>query len=461
MSADLSARPLVEDPLPPSEPPRPRRRATAWSRHRRELVVFIGIAVFVLVAVAAGTVLLSERIARQTAMTEAQTMAKRIGTVLVGPLLTDSQNNVPGRYEELNRQVRARVEDGSVSRMLVWNDRGTVIWSSDLSEVGDTLPTPTKELLQAVEGKTVSDIDPDPELTPPGQVPSPQVEVYTPITVAGDQMAFEIYLNYNGVSRQAAQIRNEIVPMAIGALVLLQLVQVPIAVSLARRVGRHENERTELAERILTASDKERRAIASDLHDGPVQDLAGVSYALSALKSGVAEQQRPQIDRLVGAVRNAVLSLRRLMVDIYPPDLSGPGLTAAVGDLVEPLRGHGLLVHYEPAPLPDMAPEVAAVVYRTAKETLSNVAQHAAARGVWVTLEETRLDGRPAVHLCVADDGIGFPETGIDKRTLGHLGLRLVVDRVEDLGGVCELGEGPDGDGARISAVLPLRPPPG
>jgi signal transduction histidine kinase len=424
-------------------------------------VAFIGIAVLVLIAVAAGTVVLSERIARRSAMEEAERTTQRLGSVLVGPLLEDALNNVPGRRAELDRQVNARLRDGSIASLLVWDGEGRIIWSSDRQLDGDVVPA-TKELLEAVAGRTISDIDDHPETSNLSAVETgPLVEVYTPITLQGRRMAFEAYIEYGVVARQATLLRSEIVPMAIGALVLLQLVQVPIAVSLARRVGRQENERTELAERILTASDRERRAIAADVHDGPVQDLAGVSYALSALKPAVAEQQRPQVDRLVGAVRNAVLSLRRLMVDIYPPDLSGPGLTAAVGDLVEPLRGHGLLVHYEPGQLPDMAPEVAAVIYRTAKETLSNVAQHAAARGVWVTLEETRLDGRPAVHLCVADDGIGFPETGIDKRTLGHLGLRLVVDRVEDLGGVCELGEGPDGDGARISAVLPLRPPPG
>ncbi len=190
------------------------------------------------------------------------------------------------------------------------------------------------------------------------------------------------------------------------------------------------------------------------MHDGPVQDLAGVSYALSALRTSVPEERQPTVDKLVGAVRHAVQSLRRLMVDIYPPDLSGPGLAVAITDAAEPLRAVGIEVLVDAAPLPETAPDVTAVLYRTAKESLANVAHHAQAKRVWITLEETALRGAPAVRLEVADDGVGFP-VSTDKRGEGHLGLALLRDRVVDLGGTVTLGDRPGG-GAMLTAVVPL-----
>ena len=63
---------------------------------------------------------------------------------------------------------------------------------------------------------------------------------------------------------------------------MLELVQIPLACSLARRLQLRQREREALLQRALDASEVERRQIASDLHDGVVQDLAGVAYSLSA-----------------------------------------------------------------------------------------------------------------------------------------------------------------------------------
>ena len=68
----------------------------------------------------------------------------------------------------------------------------------------------------------------------------------------------------------------------LGALILLALIQLPLAWQLARRVRRTQDEREKLLRHAIEASDVERRRIARDLHDGVVQDLAAVSYSLSA-----------------------------------------------------------------------------------------------------------------------------------------------------------------------------------
>ena len=462
MSAEVLSPGAGDSVRTDARPARPGSRSrgsgSRWSwgsRPRRELTAFLAVALLALVAVSAGTVVVSERIARANALAEAQRTATRLGQLLIAPLLTDYLRGMPGALADLDRIVDYRMSDESVMSMVVWTAEGRVLYASHEELIGEAY-APTPELLAAVGGTVVADVDENPETAYRGVATGPMVEVYTPLTAGGQSLAFEAYFSYDRIEREAALLRARIIPMAIGALVALQLVQVPIATSLARRVRRHEAERAELMERTLTDSDRERRAVAADLHDGPVQDLAGVSYALGALRMSVPDGQQATVDRLVGAIRHAVQSLRRLIVDIYPPDLSGPGLGVAIDDLAEALRAQGLTVSLEADPLPGLPPDTAAAVYRTAKETLANVATHARATSVRVRLEATEHDDRAAVLLEVTDDGVGFPETGIDRRSEGHLGLRLVVDRVGHLGGRVQFGRGPGG-GAVVTAVVPFQ----
>ena len=440
---------MSAEPGSSSAGPVPARRRTVWGR---ELAAFCATALLVLIAVSAGTVWLSERIARANALEEAERTAQRLAQFLIEPALAEAPAGAPGRFDELDRAAENRMSDGSVVRMVVWRATGEVVWATEPELVGRDLG-PSEGVLAAIGGDTVAEVDERPE-TAAGGEPRTLLEVYTPLAGPGEQLAFEAYFAYDGIARQAARLRGQIIPMAIGALVVLQLVQVPIATSLARRVRRQEAERTALVQRNVEASDRERRAIAADVHDGPVQDLAGVSYALSALRGSLPEERQPTVDKLVGAVRHAVQSLRRLMIDIYPPDLSGPGLGVAISDSAEPLRAAGIEVLIDAAPLPETPPDVTAAIYRTAKEALANVAHHAQAKRTWITLEETSLRGTPAVRLEVADDGVGFPAS-TDKRAEGHLGLALLRDRVVDLGGTVTLGDRL-GSGALLTAVLPL-----
>jgi len=408
----------------------------------------------VLAAVSGGILLLTERIARANALAEAERSADRLGRLLIAPLLADVLRGTPGALEDLDRVVGYRTSDGSVTSIVVWRPDGRVLYSNEEEIVGEVFE-PSDDLRAAAEGAVVSDVNEEPETAYESVRPGPMLEVYTPLDVDGERLVFEAYFSYDRIAREASALRWQIIPMAVGGLVLLQLVQIPIAASLARRVRRTEAERAELVERTLTDSERERRAIAADLHDGPVQDLAGVSYALGALRLSTPADQHPTVDRLVGVLRHAVQSLRRLMVDIYPPDLSGPGLGDALRDLIEPLRAEGITVSLETGPLPALSPDLAATVYRSAKETLANVVTHARAQHVWVRLEVIEQDRAPAVLLEVADDGVGFPAEGIDRRSEGHLGLRLVVDRVRHLGGRVDFGQRPGG-GAVVTATLPI-----
>jgi len=432
-----------------------RARATRRRGPQRELRTFLASAVLVLLAVSAATIWVSREIARANALADAERIAVRLTDGLVAPVLRQAIAGEPGQWEQLDRDVRTRMNDGSITSVDIWTADGTVLYSTE-GQLAGTVIKPTPQLRAAIRGEVVSDIDDDPETATDGPPPEPELEVYVPLSIDGTPLAVETYLSSAVIDRQAALLREVIIPLIIGALIALQLIQVPIAVSLSRRVRRQDAERAQLMKRHLAASDRERRTVAADIHDGPVQELAGVGYALSALRPSVPPERQSTLDHLSVAVRRAVQSLRRLMVDVYPPDLSGPGLGDAIATMTHPLAEQGVDVSIDCTPLPQVSSDVAAVLYRTAKEAVTNVDRHAQAGRLWVTLEATELDGQPAVRLEVADDGVGFLPDAVNRRKQGHLGLQLLRDRVIDLGGTVELGSRLDG-GAVVTAVVPAQ----
>jgi two-component system NarL family sensor kinase len=432
---------------------------------RRELVAFVAVALVVLFAVAAITILITEKLARDSARREAEIAASRMAEFLVQPLLDNVLNGELEDQRDLDEIMDIRMRDGSITEVFVWNAEGLILYSTDGNRIGTRVP-PTPELLAAIDGDVTSDIDDDSEVDEPDLHAEPQLEVYAPISAGGRSLAFEAYFSTAMIEEDAALLRQRTLPLALGTLVVLQVLQFPIAASMARRLSRQQADRTELVQRNLVASDRERRMIAADLHDGPVQDLAGVSYGLSALKPSVPERQQATVDRMVTATRRAVASLRRLMVDIYPPDLSGPGLADALRGLGGELRDEqGLMVEVDAEPLPAMSSASAAIVYRTAKEALANVVKHAEARTVLIRLRRAELDGSPAVYLSVEDDGVGLPVAPDDDdeapevieraESNGHFGLRLVRERITEAGGTFTLANREEG-GAALEALLPV-----
>lgn len=431
------------------------KRQPFHSRFRRELVVFVFASVVTLAAVAVGIGLLSSRIASEIARDDAQDAAVRMGRLLVAPLLPEYLDGSPTGREYLDRVVTNRLSDGSVAMLVVWAPDGRVVYASDSALIGRSFQ-PTAELITADERREiyseVNRVPPDPVAARLN--PHPDVEVYVPLDVEGHRLIMEAYTRAGSIAKHAAQVRARILPAALGALVLLQLVQLPVVVSLARRLTGRERERRELLARSLSASERERQSIAADLHDGPVQELAGVAYGLAALRGSVPEEQRPLVDRLGATLRRGIESLRRLMFDIYPPDLTRETLPDALHDLAAPLSESGTAVRVEIKDLPDeVTPEVAAVLYRTTKEALGNVQKHAGASMVTVSLEGTATDGLPGARLTVTDDGIG-PRRHTGGRE-GHLGLRLVRDRVSQIGGTVSLRPASEG-GTVLDVQVPL-----
>ncbi|MDT4959582.1 MAG: two-component system, NarL family, sensor kinase [Pseudonocardiales bacterium] len=416
---------------------------------RRALLIMAASAMLAFGIVATATVFVAHAIARHTALAEAERSARSMADTVFVPALPGAIRRDPASIATLQRAVAARKRSGAIVRVKVWTRDGRVVFSDEPSIVGHRFDL-GKELELVIDNQVsksdLSNLDEAENVAETGQF-NRLVEVYTPITLEdGTQLAFETYSTDARVSTAEHALVRELVPLSLGSLVILLIAQLPISMWLVRRVGAAQQERGRLLNNSLIASARERRQIARELHDGVVQDLAGVGYAVGALAQsmhpGAGTDTARTLDRVSGAVQDSVARLRTLMVDIYPPDLSSDGLRSAIEGLVIPLRGQGILVDVDIELSTEPAPEVAATLYRCAREALTNVVKHADATHVTVNLTG---DARTVV-LRVQDDGRGVEPADLDRRAEGHLGLQLLRDAAKDLGGelsvVTELGAG-------------------
>ena len=215
----------------------------------------------------------------------------------------------------------------------------------------------------------------------------------------------------------------------------------------------HARERELLLRQALEASDAERHRIARNLHDGVVQDLAAISVGLRSRGERGSGDAEATMLRAAEATAEAIDELRTLLREIAPPDLQEIGLTAALQELVEPLRGERIEVSLGiDGAAEEVRGPVLATVYRIAQEALRNVGEHS--RAGHVRVEVRQREGR--IDLEIADDGVGFSaERRHQQAVAGHLGLSLIHALARELGGELEIRSAPQ-HGTTLRAELPL-----
>jgi len=274
------------------------------------------------------------------------------------------------------------------------------------------------------------------------------LEVYLPIeTPGGLPLRYEAYYRSSFISARGRRIFGEFAPLMVGGLLLLALIQLPLAWWLAKRVQRGQDERERLLRRAIEASDVERRRIARDLHDGVVQDLTAVSFSLSAAAEGAPAPYDDELREAAAETRHGIGQLRTLLVEIYPPELHRAGLEAALTDVLASASARGLETALTVDPDTALGHATEALFFRVAQEAIRNSVKHAGAEHVSVSVRA--WDGR--ARLEVADDGRGFdPATAGGD---GHFGLRAVEELVHEAGGELELDSAP-GEGARVSVEV-------
>jgi two-component system NarL family sensor kinase len=404
-----------------------------------------------------GTAIAARRIGEREAITEARATASSRAEGLVSPALQDSLvDGDPAARQAVADVVRVGVLDNSLVRVKIWTADGTIVYSDEPRLVGSRFALGADELAALRTGAIEADVS---DLAEPenrferrfGRL----LEVYLPVYTPSDRpLLFEAYFRYDAVSSAGSRLWRSFAPITLGSLVLLELVQIPIAWSLARRLRQRLREREGLLQKALDASEVERRRIASDLHDGVVQDLAGVGYLLAASSRQADDGQRQELlETSAEQVRGSIQALRSLLVELYPPNLQNEGLESALGDLLASAHSRGLETSLDASGLDPALPAPAAqLLYRTAQEALRNVVRHAGARTISVTA--TTVDS--VARLAVTDDGRGFdPSTASDRAAEGHLGLRGLDGLVSDAGGRMVVRSAP-GSGTTLEVEVPI-----
>jgi two-component system sensor histidine kinase UhpB len=214
-------------------------------------------------------------------------------------------------------------------------------------------------------------------------------------------------------------------------------------------LGRLEAERRDSGRRALAAQEAERLRIASGLHDEVGQVLTGVLLQLDSLAAEDVDERRRGVAETKRTVRQALEEVRRIAQELRPAMLDHLGLVSALTELSSKFATQtGLTVERRfAAELPPLSAEAELTIYRVAQESLTNVARHAHAQRVELSLER----GAASVVLRVADDGRGFAETASMN---GHGGLRGMRERAVLAGGALAIKPGPAG-GIEVRLEVP------
>jgi signal transduction histidine kinase len=219
--------------------------------------------------------------------------------------------------------------------------------------------------------------------------------------------------------------------------------------------------RRQLAARLLTAQEDERRRIARDLHDGALGDLSAVILAIDLLnrRPGAAGVQQTDLQTLRGQIREVSGHLRELMNNLRPTLLDDVGLPAALNHLASKTQQRtNLPIQVHIALDQRLDPQREIVIYRVTQEALNNIAQHTHATHVALNLTQQK----GGWQLEITDNGPGFDPVAARQRAAatGHIGLASLIERVEGVGGHVQFLTAP-GHGTTLCCWFPdtWRPP--
>jgi signal transduction histidine kinase len=202
----------------------------------------------------------------------------------------------------------------------------------------------------------------------------------------------------------------------------------------------------------VVAADAERRRWARELHDETLQGLGALQVLLSsALRRGDSERREQAMREAVAHISREIDNLRAIITELRPAALDELGLKTAIEALLERHREQsGFEIDAEislPTEAARLESELEGAVYRLVQESLTNIAKHARANQVRVSI----CEADDQLQLEVQDDGAGF-----DNEAVGHgFGLAGMRERVSLAGGSMSIASSERG--TLVRASLPVR----
>jgi signal transduction histidine kinase len=402
----------------------------------------------------------ARRTAEQEAVENATQTTGLLVHAVVQPAITDDLVTPGAASATVRRRldaiVRGEVLTAAVVRVKLWTRDGRIVYSDEPRLIDQVYPMEANEveaLRAATSVASVSDLS-EPEEQYERNA-GRLIEACCPVfTGSGTEPLFETHLRYDQVITHIEQTMRMFPSIAIGALLLILMVQMPISWTMLGRLRRGQQQRHQLMAKALTAGAEERRRIAGALRDGVVRDLAAVSFVVA----GSADQARgigesrlgDQLD-VADTLRSNIRALWSLLLDIYPPSRPSAGLQAAPSDLAATLSGSNVSVTITTEANLAVDHEVEALLYGVAQHCLRNAVRHARASSVAVKI--ARIGN--LVHLEITDDGVGFDAPSVVNGPAdGHFGLRVICDMATDVGAMLAVDSRP-GYGSRWLLEVP------
>ncbi|HSP53583.1 MAG TPA: histidine kinase, partial [Cryobacterium sp.] len=365
--------------------------AAEKSEVRSAVSRFLMIGLIVLIAVSVPVSLWIRAQAESHTLDDATVITHHLADYTAGPLITDQViAGDPAALALLDSRVAPWLADGSIVRIKVWNTEGRVLYSDERSLIGRTFDLPRWSGSLLADGTDRASLERQDDLDNFHETDSGElVEIYVrAVDAAGRPVMFEAYFDDQTVHDEQASLLLSMTPAFLLSLMVLQLAQLPPAVRLARRIQVDQAARRQLLQHAIRASDLERRRIARDLHDEVIQDLAGLSYALEAEEKHGSDARRSLIVRARLILQRNVGTLRAMTGELYPPDLERLGLIEALRRLADPLTEQGIEVRLRLPERTDLDRDRSAILYRIAREALTNTLKHAGARRLELTLTQ-------------------------------------------------------------------------
>ena len=215
----------------------------------------------------------------------------------------------------------------------------------------------------------------------------------------------------------------------------------------------------EVAQRVLGSLEAERERLYRDVHDGPAQVLANAIFEVEYLEriaerapAEVRQTLKTELSNLKGQFRGSLDSVRAMIYDLRPPELTELGLAEAMRNYASEWEARCGIKVASQLDLKDtgLSPMAELAVYRVMQEGLQNVHKHAHASAVGMAW--SRANDSWVLH--VTDDGMGFDlvKAARHKKSVGLLSMR---ERAELIGGSLQIQSTP-GKGTAVTLLLPI-----
>ena len=223
-----------------------------------------------------------------------------------------------------------------------------------------------------------------------------------------------------------------------------------------KKLREQQDKLRSLSSELLLTEERERRRIATELHDRIGQSLAITKIKLGELRESLPSKSTvAALDNIRQFIDQIIQDTRTLTFELSPPVLYELGLEAGLEWLISQIEEkHGIRIKFENGDLSTLYDDSChVVIFQAARELLFNIVKHAGAQSAVLSIRKDE----ETIRLDISDDGVGFDTAKLSSSGAGSMGFGLfsIRERLSSLGGHLAIESEP-GSGTRVTMVLPL-----